>query len=270
MISTLKARTRALALVLAGAAAGATLLAPPAASAAASVTTATTGSTQAVAATDVLRPGKSLKAGQYIRSKNGLYTFVMQADGNAVLIKGRTALWSTATNKKGSVLVMQTDGNLVVVYGRTRVWASNTNGSTGAALAVQNDNNLVIYNSRGKAVWYKNMVIETLGVNRVLKPYQLLISRNRIYRLNMQADGNLVLVKNGKTVLWNSKTGGSPGAFAVMQSDGNLVIYSAKKVVLWHSATAPRAGAVLVMQGDGNAVIVHGRTRVWSTNTAGR
>jgi outer membrane lipoprotein-sorting protein len=260
MISTLKTHTRALALVIAAAtAAGATLLAPVAASA---------STTQAVAVTDVLRSGQSLKAGQYIRSKNGVYTFRMQADGNAVLIKGRTALWSTATNKKGSVLVMQKDGNLVVVHGRTKVWA--TNGSTGAALAVQNDNNLVIYNSRGKAVWYKNMVIETLGVNRVLKPYQLLISRNRIYRLNMQSDGNLVLVKNNKTVLWNSKTGRNPGAFAIMQGDGNLVLYRADKSVLWHTATAPNPGSVLVMQGDGNAVIIHGRTKIWATNTAGR
>ncbi|MDX6279451.1 MAG: hypothetical protein QOH03_522 [Kribbellaceae bacterium] len=262
MISTLKTHVRALALVIAGAtAASATLLAPVAASA---------STTQAVAVTDVLRSGQSLKAGQYIRSKNGVYTFRMQADGNAVLIKGRTALWSTATNKKGSVLVMQKDGNLVVVHGRTKIWASNTNGSTGAALAVQNDDNLVIYNSRGKAVWYKNMVIETLGVNRVLKPYQLLISRNRIYRLNMQADGNMVLVKNNKTVLWNSKTGRNPGAFAIMQSDGNLVIYRADKTVAWHTATAPNPGSVLVMQGDGNAVIIHGRTKIWATNTAGR
>lgn len=265
MISTLKTRSRVLALVAAGTAAA--LLASPAASAA---PTASTASTQTLAVTDVLRPGQSLKAGQYIRSKNGVYTFRMQADGNAVLIKGRTALWSTATNKKGSVLVMQKDGNLVVVYGRTKVWASNTNGSTGAALAVQNDNNLVIYNSRGKAVWYKNMVIETLGVNRVLKPYQLLISRNRVYRLNMQADGNLVLVKNNKTVLWNSKTGRNPGAFAIMQGDGNLVIYRANKTVLWHTATAPNPGSVLVLRGDGNAVIIHGRTTIWATNTAGR
>lgn len=267
MISTLKTHTRALALLVAGtAAAGATLLAPATASATTSVAT---GSTQTTAVTDVLRPGQSLKAGQYIRSKNGVYTFVMQADGNAVLIKGRTPLWSTATNRRGSVLVMQKDGNLVVVYGRTRIWATNTDGSTGAALAVQNDNNLVIYNSRGKAVWYKNMVIGTLGSNRVLKPYQLLISRNRIYRLNMQSDGNLVLVKINKTILWNSKTGGRPGAFAVMQADGNLVVYSAKNVALWHSSTA-RKGSVLVMQDDGNAVIVYGRTPVWSTNTGGR
>jgi hypothetical protein len=263
MISTLKSSTRALALLVAGtAAAGTTLLVPPAASATPA------GSTRTAAVSDVLKPGQSLKAGQYRRSKNGVYTFVMQADGNAVLIKGRTALWSTATNRKGSVLVMQADGNLVVVYGRTKVWASNTAGSTGATLAVQNDNNLVIYNTRGKAVWYKNMVIGTLGSNRVLQPRQLMISLNRIYRLDMQADGNLVLVKN-KTVLWSTKTGGHAGAFAVMQADGNLVVYSAKKAALWHSSTA-RRGSVLSLQDNGNLVIIYGRTPVWSTNTAGR
>jgi outer membrane lipoprotein-sorting protein len=266
MISTRTARTRAIALLAAGAAAGATLLAPVAASAAPATTTATTAT---AAFSDVLKPGQSLKAGQKIRSKNGVYTLVMQSDGNAVLIKGRTALWSTATNRKGSVLVMQKDGNLVVVSGRTKVWASNTNGSTNSTLAVQNDNNLVIYNSRGKAVWYKNMVIETLGVSRVLQQTQFLTSRNRVYRLNMQADGNLTLTKNGKTVLWHTGTGKNPGSLAVMQSDGNFVVYSAKKVALWHSKTV-RKGAVLVLQDSGNLVIVYGRTVVWQTKTAGR
>jgi hypothetical protein len=55
-----------------------------------------------------------------------------------------------------------------------------------------------------------------------------------------------------------------------MQGDGNLIVYTTANKPLWSSRTAPRAGAVLQQLNDGNAVIMHGRTRVWATNTAGR
>lgn len=76
----------------------------------------------------MLLPGQYLKPGQYRRSKNNLYTLVMQTDGNAVLIKGRTPIWASMTNRKAPTLIMQDDGNLVVVYGRTPIWSSNTSG----------------------------------------------------------------------------------------------------------------------------------------------
>jgi hypothetical protein len=266
MISIKSAGTRLLATLAVGAAAGATLLVPSAAQASGTSTTAATAQTAAVS--DLLRPGQYLKPGQYRRSKNGIYTLLMQTDGNAVLYKGRTALWASMTNRKASTLIMQRDGNLVVISGRTPVWASGTNGSTNATLAVQNDSNLVIYNVRGKAVWTRWMVMVTLGSGRVLSPYQMLYSHNRIWRLQMQSDGNAVIVKNGKTPIWSTKTV-SKGAFAVMQQDGNFVVYSAKKVALWSSKTT-RKGSVLQMQDDGNLVIVYGRTPVWSTGTGGR
>jgi hypothetical protein len=274
MISIKSARTKALATLVAGVAAGATLLVPSAAQATGTVTTAATAATaataqtKAVAVSDLLLPGQYLKAGQYRRSKNGLYTLIMQTDGNAVLYKGRTALWSSVTARKASSLVMQKDGNLVIISGRTPVWASNTGGSTGAFLAVQNDSNMVIYNVRKKAVWTRTMVIGTLGAGRLLKPGELLISPNRIYWLAMQTDGNAVIIKNGKTPLWSTKTK-SKGAFLAMQSDGNLVVYSAAKKALW-ATSVNRKGSVLQLQNDGNLVVVYGRTPVWASGTGGR
>ncbi|MEV5961801.1 hypothetical protein AB0L70_08555 [Kribbella sp. NPDC051952] len=267
MISIKSVRTKALATLVAGVAAGATLLVPSAAQASGTTTTAATAPT---ALNNLLLSGQSLKPGQFRRSANNLYTLRMQTDGNAVLIKGRTAIWGTMTNRKSSSLVMQRDGNLVVISGRTVVWASNTAGSTGAKLAVQDDSNLVLYNVRNKAVWTRAMVLGTLGPNRALKAGQALFSTNRIYRLMMQTDGNLVLVKNGKTALWGTGTGKNPGAWVVMQSDGNLIVYTAANKPLWSSKTAIRTGSVLQMLNTGNAVIVHGRTTVWATNTAGR
>ncbi|MEU4390381.1 hypothetical protein [Kribbella sp. NPDC023855] len=263
MISSSKVRTRAIALLAAGAAAASTALLAPTAAQAGTQTT----QTQTAAVSSVLLPGQYLKAGQYRRSQNGVYTLIMQTDGNAVLYKGRTALWSTQTNRKASSLVMQRDGNLVVISGRTPVWSSGTHGSTNAFLAVQNDSNLVIYNVRKKPVWHRNMVISSLYGGRALKAGQALYSYNRVYRLQMQTDGNLVLVRGNKP-LWSTRTI-SKGAFAVMQTDGNFVVYSAAKKPLWHSKTT-RRGAVLVMQNDGNLVIIHGRTPIWATGTTGR
>ncbi|MFB6719963.1 hypothetical protein ACFCV3_07380 [Kribbella sp. NPDC056345] len=267
MISTKSVRTKVFATLAAGAAAGATLLAPVAAQATTSTATAPAAVTQATAVSDVLQPGQKLKAGNYIRSKNGQYTFLMQSDGNAVLYKGKTALWSTATNRKASVLVMQKNGNLEVVSGKTVVWQSNTGTSPNARLVVQNDNNLVIYNTRNKPNWSRYMVVGTLGMNRVLKYPEFMTSVNRTYRAYMQGDGNFVLYK-GKTPLWSTKTQ-SKGAFVAMQGDGNLVVYSAAKKALWSSKTT-RKGSVLVLQNSGDLQIVNGRTVVWRTNTAGR
>ncbi|GAA0570573.1 hypothetical protein HPO96_33200 [Kribbella sandramycini] len=265
MISTKSARTKVFATLAAGAAAaGATLLAPVAAQAA---PTATTAPAAVAAASDTLKPGMKLKAGQYILSKNKQFKFIMQGDGNAVLYKGKTALWSTATNRKASVLVMQKNGDLQVVSGKTAVWRSNTGTSANARLVVQNDNNLVIYNTRNKPNWSRYMVVGTLGANRVLKHPEYMTSVNRTYRVYMQGDGNLVLVK-GKTPLWSTKTQ-SKGAFAAMQADGNLVVYSAAKKALWSSKTN-RKGSVLVLQNSGDLQIINGRSVVWRTNTAGR
>ncbi|GAA0943245.1 hypothetical protein GCM10009554_36410 [Kribbella koreensis] len=270
MISNLKAHARALAVLATGAAvAGTVLLVPTAAQAKTSATTQASSATTTAAVSDLLKPGQILKPGQYRRSKNGVYTFIMQADGNAVLYKnGKTPVWSTATNKKSSAIVMQKDGNLVVISGRTPVWASGTHGSTNAILAVQNDSNLVIYNSRGKAAWSRWMVMVTLGAGRVLPAGQMLYSHNRIFRLQMQSDGNAVIVKNGKTPIWSTRTI-SKGAFATMQTDGNFVVYTAKKKPLWSSRTT-RKGSVLQMQDDGNLVVVYGRTPVWASGTGGR
>ncbi|WP_344215780.1 hypothetical protein [Kribbella sancticallisti] len=208
-------------------------------SAATTSTTAGSSESGTTAVSSFLTRGQYLKPGQYRRSPNGVYALVMQADGNLVLIKGRTAIWSSQTYRKASTVVMQHDGNLAIISGRTPVWATNTAGSTGAYLAVQNESNLVMYNVRNKAVWLRAMVLGTLGAGRVMNPLPILYSMNRIYRLQMQPDGNLVLVKYGKTPLWSTRTA-SRGPFAAMQADGNLVVYSATKRALWTSRTSAR------------------------------
>jgi exopolysaccharide biosynthesis protein len=100
-----------------------------------------------------LRPGYVLDQGQAVRSMNGDYTLQQQTDGNLVLYRGKTALWSTQTTGSGVYALMQTDGNFVVYQGTKALWNSGTGGNPGATLAVQDDGNVVVYGKAGKALW---------------------------------------------------------------------------------------------------------------------
>jgi hypothetical protein len=65
------------------------------------------------------------------------------------------------------------------------------------------------------------------------------MSPNGQYKACMQLDGNLVVYFQSPqltTVLWNTNTGGNPGANLKLQVDANLVIYSSTGVAKWSSA----------------------------------
>jgi hypothetical protein len=79
----------------------------------------------------ILRNGERLLAGQYLRSKNGIFNALMQEDGNLVIYRGdmfrdkppgyeKTALWSVwpagqaPAGGTGYHLYMQSDGNLCI------------------------------------------------------------------------------------------------------------------------------------------------------------
>jgi hypothetical protein len=95
-----------------------------------------------------------------------------------------------------------------------------------------------------------------------------LTSPNGRYRLDMQADGNLVLYGGGYP-LWASNTAHHAGDHATMQDDGNFVIYQSGRAI-WSSATS-RSGSgayYLSVQNDGNVVIYTPRKRpIWQTYT---
>ncbi|KAB7744864.1 curculin domain-containing protein [Nostocoides sp. F2B08] len=104
-----------------------------------------------------MQQGEVLSIGQSIRSSNGRYTFVYQADGNLVLYGPRGATWASRTGAPVGSAVMQSDGNLVIYRpGGVPVWASNTSGNPGAHLVVQDDGNVVIYRSNRTPAWATN------------------------------------------------------------------------------------------------------------------
>ncbi len=109
------------------------------------------------------------------------------------------------------------------------------------------------------------------GINEgtTLKSGQAVYSASRNHELLMQDDGNLVLYNttNG-TAVWNSRTYGNAGAYAVFQTDGNFVVYSANGTALWYSATYGESGGqYLAVQDDGNLVIYRLFVSVFATAT---
>ncbi|MEV6678875.1 RHS repeat-associated core domain-containing protein [Streptomyces erythrochromogenes] len=93
-------------------------------------------------------------------------------------------------------------------------------------------------------------------------------------RLQMQADGNLVLtgIANGKR-LWTSNTAGNPGASTTVRADGNLVVTSTAGAVLWSSGTgtAGATGAYAVIASDATVQMYNAAgTGIWTSGTAGQ
>jgi hypothetical protein len=100
----------------------------------------------------ILRSGSSMQPGELIAIRN--LEFVYQGDGNLVLYRKGSPIWSsgTADNNAGS-LQMQGDGNLVVYDGQgVPVWSSGTAEFPGGYLGIHSDGRLIMYNSDGGQV----------------------------------------------------------------------------------------------------------------------
>lgn len=99
--------------------------------------------------------------GDYLTSDNGLYRFILQADGNVVLYEqGMKVVWASYTDGMGKPdyrIVAQADGNVVQYDGYNTpdraLWKTGTNGLGGQVLILQDDRNLVIYASGNRPVW---------------------------------------------------------------------------------------------------------------------
>ncbi|MCC9306082.1 hypothetical protein LN042_02990 [Kitasatospora sp. RB6PN24] len=100
---------------------------------------------------------------------------------------------------------ISTTGNIAITPG-TSIGEGVNLCSGNYELAMQTDGNLVIYGPSGSALWYSGTVNSGTTV------------------ADAQTDGNFV-VYSGSTALWNSRTGGNPGAYPCFQPDGNLVVY---------------------------------------------
>lgn len=229
----------------------------------------TAAQAQPAAVSDTLLPGQRLLPLQSIKSKSGVFTLTMQRSGVVTLLqRGDTVpLWRTETYRPGAVLVMGQDGMLRIIYGRTQIMAIGA-ASAGAKLVLPNTGLLATYNTRGKAVWNRHMVIGTLtpGVRLVAPNYApgrevSLYSVTHAYTVQVLDTGNMVLLKNGKTVLWSTGKTGFPKSWATMDIDGTLYTFNQSNDISWLYSTR-RAGTVAQVRDDGSFLLINGKTVV--------
>ena len=229
-----------------------------------------------------------LNPGDFLKSPSGLYSLVMQSDGNLVLYTADgTAIWNTHTwNNPGAYMVMQNDGNLVVYnQSNAALWHSHTWNKGASTLKLQDDGNLALYtNSDNTITWRSDTSTNNnftttnyRGANMssasTLNPGDFLRSSDYRYILAMQYDGNLVMYSvNNYTPVWHTHTWNNPGAYMVMQNDGNLVVYSNSNAALWHTYTYTQGPSILKLQNDGNLVVYRNSDGwfTWYSGTAGK
>jgi hypothetical protein len=233
---------------------------------------------------NTLASGQGLSAGQALTASNGRFRAVMQSDGNFVVYEGSRATWSTQTaGRTGARAAMQSDGNFVLSVGTSAIWSTQTNGRAGAVLTLKDDGALVVLQG-GATVWSSPSgsapapttptptpspsptPTPTTGVTQVkggttLSANTTVASKNGRHRLVMQADGNLVLYRDGAAA-WATGTNGRSGVKAVMQTDGNFVAYQGT-TALWATGTNGRTGAVLELRDDGSLAVVQGGAELW-------
>lgn len=109
--------------------------------------------------TDRLTPGQALQVNESIASPNGLFSLVLQEDGNLVLYdQDQQPVWASGTDgQQVSTATMQEDGNFVLSSpAGDPVWASDTYGNNRAYLVLQDDRNLVVYSAEGAPLWATN------------------------------------------------------------------------------------------------------------------
>ena len=99
--------------------------------------------------------GWTLYPGQGITSPSGLYTLVMQTDGNLVFYQQAVAVWHSHTyGNADAKLVLQKNGQMYVVSAAGRVlWQSLPNASVPAFLQLEDDGNVVSYSTTFVPVW---------------------------------------------------------------------------------------------------------------------
>jgi hypothetical protein len=111
---------------------------------------------QAALPGSVLYAPNHLETDDLLRSDDGHYRAVMQADGNFVVYGPTGATWQTATSGVESSFEFFEDGTAKVVAGNGAITWSGRPGAGGVApfrLVMQSDGNLVEYDGQGRAVW---------------------------------------------------------------------------------------------------------------------
>lgn len=112
---------------------------------------------------------------------------------------------------------------------------------------------------------------DTLRMGERLNPGEALSSRNGLYHLVMQHDGNLVEYEPVGKPVWASNTHGHPGTVLINRADGDLVLIAPNGTPLWDTKTfvGDTYGSILTVQDDRNVCVYAPPYRLlWQTKTA--
>lgn len=103
----------------------------------------------------VLTSGQQIIQNDQLMNDRLRHNLILQPDGNLVLYRNGTALWSSGTVGAASpALVLQPDGNLVLyASGGRAVWNSGTVSGQYSAFVLQNDGNVVLYGAGNVPRW---------------------------------------------------------------------------------------------------------------------
>lgn len=227
-----------------------------------------------------LWPGRRLRAGARLESRNGLFALHLRHDGACELLDLRTRaaepLWASGSSGEALHLVMQLDGNVVLYDADGEpLWASGTAGRPGAYLEVTDDGAVVV--SDGRDDFWRVPVREAarsptsggpagsgvLPAGASLLPGDTLESRSGLSRLELTREGVLRVrtrAAGGDQVLDVAQA--PEQAVLFMQEDGNLVLYS-RDGAHWASGTEGNPGAVLSLSDAGVVAVTAAGEELW-------
>jgi predicted lipoprotein with Yx(FWY)xxD motif len=222
-----------------------------------------------------LYPDQALHAKQTRVSSNGEYRLVQQTDGNLTVtqISTKKVMWASQTHDNpGAYTIMGGDGNLVVYSKDGKPLYVSATQSPGATFVMQNDGNAVVHSTDQKGVWGTTTHgVSMITKGQTMRPGQYRSSRNGQYRLQQQADGNLVLVHTQRGAIWSTNTAGNAGARTILQRDGNFVLQDTGNRAIFSANTHGTTASFVIVQDDGNVVLYDAAKKaLWSTKTGGK
>lgn len=228
-----------------------------------------------------LLPGEELKAGQARVSPRGSFALVYQADGDLVLVRvvDKRVMWRSGTaGTSAGRATLQTDGNFVVYdAGKTARWSSKTDKKTATALLVGEGGEVRLLGPEG-TLWKaegtqtgKWDVPQRLRASPQTGPWSLapgdaLLAADGRHALWLRDDGLLCVVRLSSAGL--SWMAGRWGKSAVFDGGGDLLVRDGNGVTLWSAGCGGKGGRRLEVTAAGVVrVLTDKGAELWASPT---